>query len=94
MDPPWTSKFSCEIKDSSLYEVATRETSKNFLEEERRLFYVSLTRAKRFSFLFSVAGKHSMFLDEIESKIRTVSVPSENYWRKLNQYFLPINRIN
>ena len=36
-----------------------------FLGEERRLFYVALTRARRSVAMFTVKGKTSAFLDEL-----------------------------
>ena len=35
------------------------------LSEERRLFYVALTRARRSVAMFTLQGKHSPFLDEL-----------------------------
>ncbi|MHA1805590.1 MAG: UvrD-helicase domain-containing protein, partial [Promethearchaeota archaeon] len=40
--------FPSEIQDSSVLEVVKRFEAKKYLEEERRLFYVALTRGKKF----------------------------------------------
>ncbi len=81
--------FPCEIQDSSIFEIAKRFVSKSFIEEERRLFYVALTRSKQFLFLFSVQDKPSIFLTEIISKIRTISIPSEVVWEKVSNEYIP-----
>ncbi len=58
--------FPSEIKDSSVLEIAKKKNDKNSFEEERRLFYVALTRAKERLDIFTVKGNQSLFLSEIK----------------------------
>ena len=46
-------------------EVLTYIQNYNSLEEERRLFYVALTRAKKRVFIFTKKGKESLFIKEL-----------------------------
>ncbi|KKN62101.1 hypothetical protein LCGC14_0515430 [marine sediment metagenome] len=57
--------FPCEIKDSTVMELAKRFESDGFIDEERRLFYVALTRSKKFIYIYSMEQSNSMFLNEI-----------------------------
>lgn len=81
--------FPCEIKDSSVFDPAKRFSSKTFIEEERRLFYVALTRSKQFLYLMSVAGNPSMFLEEINSFVHGVPVSSKGNWQNITSQFIP-----
>jgi DNA helicase-4 len=81
--------FPCEVQDSSVFAVAKRFVAKSFIEEERRLFYVALTRSKQFLFLFSVQENQSMFIDEILPFIRKITVPSEGVWDKIISEYVP-----
>ncbi len=81
--------FPCEIQDSSVFEVAKRFVAKNFVEEERRLFYVALTRSKQYLFLLSKQGNQSMFLGEITPFIHDINIPSEEVWAKITTDFIP-----
>lgn len=81
--------FPCEIKDSSVFDPAKRFSSKEFIEEERRLFYVALTRSKQFLFLLSLAGNPSVFLGEIQSIIKNVPVGSKGIWDDISSQFIP-----
>lgn len=46
----------------------------SLLDEERRLFYVALTRARKCSYLLSVRGEESIFVKEIRSQMEPESV--------------------
>ena len=47
------------------YQVLSYLRNYNYLEEERRLFYVALTRAKNRVFIFTKKGKESIFVKEL-----------------------------
>ncbi len=61
--------FPCEIQDSSVLEVAKRYQIRGFIQEERRLFYVALTRSKEHIYIYTVQGHNSVFLDEIKQYV-------------------------
>jgi DNA helicase-4 len=59
--------FPCEIEDSSLYEPARENYPlQNPSEEERRLFYVAMTRAKEDLYIYTWEPAVSKFVEEIE----------------------------
>ncbi|MHA1794215.1 MAG: UvrD-helicase domain-containing protein [Promethearchaeota archaeon] len=72
--------FPCEIEDSSVIKMARRFESKNFIEEERRLFYVGLTRTKKYLYIFSVEGERSIFIDEIATHLKKIHVKDDQVW--------------
>lgn len=82
--------FPCEIQDSSVFEVVRRLESKSFVDEERRLFYVALTRSKQYLFLLSIQHNESMFLEEIQDFTLRSPMNSENSWEKIIDYYIPI----
>lgn len=49
--------------------VSSSETEKELYEEERRLYYVGITRAKKELYLFSLADKKCSFVSETVPKI-------------------------
>ena len=51
--------------DDPVLSLAMPEGDTYPLSEERRLFYVALTRARRSVAMFTLQGKHSLFLDEL-----------------------------
>ncbi len=59
--------FPSEIKDSSVFEIARNKQQRDTFEEERRLFYVALTRSKEFLHIFTIKNNQSIFLKEISS---------------------------
>ena len=61
--------FPSEIKDSSVLEIARKDKNRDTFEEERRLFYVALTRSKEFIYIFTIEKNQSIFLKEISSFI-------------------------
>lgn len=48
----------------------------NDLEEERRIFYIACTRAKKREHIYTVQGRHSMFLDEMDIELKNPISPS------------------
>lgn len=64
--------FPSDIVDDSVLEIIkplVSNTDAN--EEERRLFYVALTRSKRYLYLYTQDGAESIFLNEIKEAIET-----------------------
>lgn len=60
--------FPCEIEDPSIYEPARENyPPQDQKEEERRLFYVAMTRAKEDLYIYTWQPAKSDFLEEIES---------------------------
>ncbi len=59
--------FPSEIKAEKLLEIARnrQEEGEDKLEEERRLFYVALTRSKKELYLFTSGRGKSQFISEI-----------------------------
>lgn len=59
--------FPCEIEDSSIYAPAREDYPKqDHKEEERRLFYVAMTRAKEDLTIYTWEPSKSEFLEEIK----------------------------
>jgi DNA helicase-4 len=59
--------FPCEIEDSNIYEPARLDyPPQDSLEEERRLFYVAMTRAIDDLYIYTWEPAISDFLNEIE----------------------------
>ena len=58
--------FPSEIEDPSILEVARGDNGiQNQIEEERRLFYVAITRAKEDLYIYTRLNTKSRFLEEI-----------------------------
>lgn len=57
--------FPCLRSDDPVLSLAMPDGDTCPLSEERRLFYVALTRARRSVAMFTLQGKHSPFLDEL-----------------------------
>ncbi|MHA1684712.1 MAG: UvrD-helicase domain-containing protein [Promethearchaeota archaeon] len=74
--------FPCEVQDSSVLRMAKRNDNDNFIEEERRLCYVALTRTEKFLFIFSIIKRESPFLEEIRPRVMEIPVLSDTYWDK------------
>jgi len=59
--------FPSEIKDDVVLELVKKHASKeDIFEEERRLFYVTLTRSKEYLYLYTYEGAESIFLNEVK----------------------------
>ena len=72
--------FPCEIQDSSVMELAKRLVTENFFEEERRLFYVALTRSKKFLYVYSIQYENSMFLNEVSPYLMNIYIDTTEVW--------------
>ena len=72
--------FPCEIQDSSVMELAKRFESDGFIDEERRLFYVALTRSKKFLYIFSLEHNNSLFLNEINPYLMRLRLDRTERW--------------
>ena len=57
--------FPNELQNPDIFEPAIKGRKKDKEEEERRLFYVAITRAKENVIIYTQKGKESKFLDEI-----------------------------
>ncbi|PIN89106.1 hypothetical protein COU60_04525 [Candidatus Pacearchaeota archaeon CG10_big_fil_rev_8_21_14_0_10_34_76] len=66
--------FPSEIKDSSVLEMARNNKKRDIFEEERRLFYVALTRSKEFVYMFTIKDRQSIFLKEIKDYIEEIRI--------------------
>ncbi|NOS57419.1 MAG: UvrD-helicase domain-containing protein [Cyclobacteriaceae bacterium] len=59
----------------SIYQVLKKTDKDILLEEERRLFYVAVTRAKDYLYLISENGNQSQFIDELPDSFVDEVVP-------------------
>ena len=57
--------FPCKINNNKLLESVMIGSQYNSYEEERRLFYVALTRTLNYVYLFTSKNKPSMFVNEL-----------------------------
>ena len=58
--------FPCEIEDDPLLDLVLAADSGYPNAEERRLFYVAVTRARKRTYVVTAEGQRSSFIDEIE----------------------------
>lgn len=70
--------FPCEIADDPLLQLVTPEPETYPHAEERRLFYVALTRAKKHVYLLVDRDKPSIFIKEILEKGSEVELKLES----------------
>ncbi len=61
--------FPSELENPDIFEPAIRGRRKDKEEEERRLFYVAITRAKEEAIIYTQEGRESKFLDEINEHV-------------------------
>jgi DNA helicase-4 len=62
--------FPCEIEDSSIYEPARENYPKqDQKQEERRLFYVAMTRVMEDLIIYTWEPSKSEFLEEIKEHV-------------------------
>ncbi|MCG7848820.1 MAG: UvrD-helicase domain-containing protein [ANME-2 cluster archaeon] len=64
--------FPCRLEDSLIFEPAMDTKYNNKEEEERRLFYVAITRSKEDVLIYTQKSAKSLFLNEIEKHIDVV----------------------
>lgn len=62
--------FPSQMEQDKIFEYIRKDTKKDFLDEERRLFYVALTRAKKNVYLFTPKKKSSIFIKELLKNYR------------------------
>ena len=66
-----------EIEDQDVLDIVQKYRDENYkLEEERRLFYVAITRCKKELFLFTSEKSKSQFVLEIEPFVSKYEVPN------------------
>lgn len=63
--------FPCQIQDSSVLKIVKPDSREDPVEEERRLFYVALTRSKEYLYIFTRKDSKSVFIYEIEKFVDT-----------------------
>lgn len=61
--------FPSELENPDIFEPAIKGRRKDKEEEERRLFYVAITRAKEEAIIYTQEGRESKFLDEINEHV-------------------------
>ena len=67
--------FPSEIEDPSIFEVARGDNGiQDKIEEERRLFYVALTRAKEDLYIYTRFNTKSKFLEEIANHVQPITL--------------------
>lgn len=64
--------FPCRLEDSIIFEPAMDTKYNNKEEEERRLFYVAITRSKEDVLIYTQKRAKSMFLKEIKEHIEVL----------------------
>ena len=62
-----TTGFPSQIKDEKLTRLVTKSKDNYPYNEERRLFYVALTRTKNYVYLLVPEKNPSVFIEEIEN---------------------------
>lgn len=61
--------FPNQIKDDKILRLVSKQFEKYPYSEERRLFYVALTRTKNYTYLLTPKNNKSIFISEIEQMI-------------------------
>ncbi len=67
--------FPCLLERQEIFEPAGKMGQHDKLEEERRLFYVALTRAKRNVYIYTLKQSPSPFINEVEEELEKVEIP-------------------
>lgn len=82
--------FPCELEDSIIFNVAKKHKIDDKEAEERRLFYVAITRAKKDVIIYTQKSQESKFLNEISKYVSRTSInekiiPTSNIKRENNE---------
>jgi DNA helicase-4 len=68
--------FPCTIEDLDLFAPAMEGVRRSREEEERRLFYVAVTRAKEDLLVYSQDCRLSKFIEEVREHFTEITGPS------------------
>ena len=70
--------FPSDMTDDTIFDIVKTKTAKRNkkLDEERRLFYVALTRSKEHVYIYMQKGRESVFLNEINDYVEKKDIPS------------------
>jgi len=82
--------FPCQLEDPTIFETARRFKLEDKEAEERRLFYVAITRAKEDVFIYTQQGLESKFLNEIEKHVVHITLD----WKNGNQFSYQSNLLS
>ena len=66
--------FPNKIEDNKILNIIFKNKEKYEYAEERRLFYVALTRTKNNIYLFSKRNNESIFLKEIKKSVKVMDI--------------------
>lgn len=66
--------FPCELEDSIIFNVAKKQIIDDKEAEERRLFYVAITRAKKDATIYTQKSQESKFLSEINKHVTRTNI--------------------
>jgi len=67
-----TTGFPSQIKEEKLTRLVTKTNDRYPYSEERRLFYVALTRTKNYVYLLTPQKSPSIFIEELEKIIHSL----------------------
>jgi DNA helicase-4 len=70
--------FPCEIENPDIFEPAILSRKRDRYEEERRLFYVAVTRSMSDLIIYTQKDSVSKFIYEIENKVTFCELNSTN----------------
>lgn len=66
--------FPNKMEDDEVLKLFFKNKEKYLYAEERRLFYVALTRTKNYVYLLTMKNNESIFVKEIKSKCEIIDV--------------------
>ena len=72
--------FPSKVEDSPLTELLVEKAEQYPFAEERRLFYVAMTRAKKHVYLLTEKGKESVFVKELIDEYYAPMIRNESYF--------------
>ena len=76
--------FPNQLKEEPLTRLVTKEEDRYLYSEERRLFYVALTRTKNYVYLLVPKKNPSIFIEELEQIIYDVK-KEQNFSKLLSK---------